>query len=67
MGIRLTVEFGLKCAEKRGDKYDIFICHRPLGKHSVACGSRGVKRRDNKEIMGKAKGKNNMGIKIYTL
>jgi hypothetical protein len=47
MGIILTMEY----TNSRGDKYDIFICHTPLGKHSLARGSRG----EFKGIMGQAR------------
>ena len=48
-------------------KCDIVIAYRPLGKHSVARGSRGVKHRDFRGIKGQTEGKNNMGIEIYKL
>jgi len=57
MGIRLSVEFGQKYPNSRGDKYNISICHRPLEKHSLARGSREAKRIGFRGIMGQAKEK----------
>jgi hypothetical protein len=64
MGIRLIVEY----TNSSGDKCDIVICHRPLGKRSLARGSRGANDRGFREIMGKAKEKKQHGSqRIYTV
>jgi len=39
MGITVTVGFDWKCTDSRGNNYDIFMCHRPFGKHCLALAS----------------------------
>ena len=39
MGIRVTVVIDWKSSKIRGDIYDIFMCHKPFGKHCLAFAS----------------------------